>query len=133
MMNATSNGLKNLTVSAVCLALCMVLPLLTGQIPQIGSVLSPMHIPVLLCGLLCGPYYAAAIGLIAPLFRFAIFSAPPFFPVLMPSGVVVCGAAMCLELAAYGITAGVIFKLLPKKPVFIYISLITAMLLGRIV
>ena len=42
-MNRT---LKKLVFAALCLALCMVLPLLTGQIPQIGKALSPMHIPV---------------------------------------------------------------------------------------
>ena len=62
---------RMLVTSAICLALCMVLPFLTGQIPQIGSALSPMHIPVLLCGFLCGPAYAAVVGLIAPLLRFA--------------------------------------------------------------
>ena len=54
--------IRKLTYSALCLALCMVLPFLTGQIPQIGSALSPMHIPVLLAGFLCGPWWAAAVG-----------------------------------------------------------------------
>ena len=56
------NSLMQLIISAVCLALCMVLPFLTGQIPQIGSALSPMHLPVLLCGFLCGPVYAPGCG-----------------------------------------------------------------------
>ena len=49
-MNRTKTAtlLRHLVYAAVCLALCMLLPLLTGQIPQIGSALSPMHIPVLL-------------------------------------------------------------------------------------
>ena len=51
-----------LVTAAICLALCMVLPFLTGQIPEIGSALCPMHIPVLLCGFLCGPAYAAAVA-----------------------------------------------------------------------
>ena len=45
---------KKLAYAALFLALCLVLPMLTGQIPQIGSMLLPMHIPVLLCGLVCG-------------------------------------------------------------------------------
>ena len=54
--------IKKLTYSAICLALCLVLPFLTGQIPQIGSALCPMHLPVLLAGFLCGPWWAAAVG-----------------------------------------------------------------------
>ena len=61
-MSLKRNSLMQLIISAVCLALCMVLPFLTGQIPQIGSALSPMHLPVLLCGFLCGPVYALAVG-----------------------------------------------------------------------
>ena len=54
-----------ITYSAVCLALALVLPFLTGQIPQIGKMLSPMHIPVYLCGFLCGWPWGLAVGFIA--------------------------------------------------------------------
>ena len=117
-------NLKNLCLSAVCLALCMVLPFLTGQIPQIGSALSPMHIPVLMCGLLCGWQYGLAVGFIAPLLRFLLFAMPPIMPT---------GLAMMFELAAYGAFSGMLLKLLPKKLPFLYVSLIGAMLGGRIV
>ena len=126
-MNATnkrSGAIKNLTASGVCLALCMALPFLTGQIPQIGNALSPMHIPVLLCGFICGPYYAVVVGATAPLLRYMLFGMPP----IMPTGI-----AMCFELAAYGIVSGLLYKLLPKKTAFIYVSLIVAMLSGRVV
>lgn len=116
--------IRRLTYSALCLALCMVLPFLTGQIPQIGSAISPMHIPVLLAGFLCGPWWAAAVGAVAPLLRFALFGMPPLFPT---------GAAMCFELAAYGLISGLLYARLPKRPRNIYVSLITAMLAGRIV
>ena len=115
--------IQQLVISAVCLALCMVLPFLTGQIPEIGSMLSPMHIPVLLCGFICGPAWAAVVGALAPLLRFALFSMPPLFPT---------GVAMCVELAAYGAVSGLMYRALPRKPVSIYISLITAMLAGRV-
>lgn len=115
---------KNLVFSAVCLALCMLLPLLTGQLQQLGNALCPMHIPVLICGFIAGPWYAAAVGIIAPLLRFLIFGMPPIFPV---------GIAMCFELAAYGAVSGLLYKLLPKKTVNIYASLISAMLAGRVV
>lgn len=105
------------------LALALVLPFLTGQIPQIGNMLCPMHIPVLLCGFFCGPWYAGIVGLVAPLLRFALFGMPPIFPT---------GVAMCFELAVYGFVSGLLYRHLPKKPVNVYISLGVAMLAGRV-
>lgn len=116
--------IRKLTYAALCLALCMVLPFLTGQIPEIGSMLSPMHIPVLLAGFLCGPWWALLAGAIAPILRFALFGMPPLFPT---------GAAMCFELAAYGLISGLLYAKLPKKNSSIYIALICAMILGRII
>ena len=115
---------KNMVLAAACLALCMVLPSLTGHIPEIGSALSPMHIPVLLAGFLCGPWWAMAVGAVAPLLSFALFGRPPIFPT---------GVAMCFELAAYGLVSGALYARLPKKTANIYVSLVTAMLLGRVV
>lgn len=117
-------NMKKLCLSAVCLSLCMVLPFLTGQIPQIGSALSPMHIPVLMCGLLCGWQYGLAIGFIAPLLRFLLFGMPPIMPT---------GLAMMFELAAYGAISGLLLKLLPRKLPFLYVSLVGAMLGGRVI
>ena len=65
--------LRNLTYAAMSLALCLVLPFFTGQIPQIGAMLCPMHLPVLLAGFLCGPWWAAGVGAVAPLLRFFLF------------------------------------------------------------
>ena len=123
-MNTNTVRIQKLVIAAVCLALCMVLPFLTGQIPEIGSMLSPMHIPVLLCGFICGPAWAAVVGAIAPLLRFALFGMPPLFPM---------GVAMCVELATYGAVSGALYHLLPRKPIHVYVSLIIAMLAGRIV
>ena len=123
-MNHQSIRIQKLAIAALCLALCMVLPFLTGQIPEIGSMLCPMHIPVLLCGFLCGPAWAVVVGATAPLLRFVLFGMPPLFPT---------GVAMCVELATYGAVSGILYQLLPKKPVNIYVSLIVAMLAGRIV
>ena len=114
---------KNLTLSGVCLALCLVLPFLTGQIPEIGSALCPMHIPVLLCGFLCGWQYGLAVGFIAPFLRFFLFQMPPLFPT---------GTAMAFELAVYGCLTGALYRKLPKKIINIYIALISAMFAGRI-
>ena len=125
-MNSKSMSLRirQLVFAALCLGLCMVLPFLTGQIPQIGSVLSPMHIPVLMCGFICGWYYGGIIGFIAPLLRFLLFGMPPLYPV---------GIAMAFELAVYGLTTGLLYKLMPKKIPFIYCNLIISMLFGRVI
>lgn len=45
------NNLKNLTITAMLFALGMVLSFFTGQIPQIGGMLLPMHLPVFLCSI----------------------------------------------------------------------------------
>ena len=124
-MNRTKTAtlLRHLVYAAVCLALCMLVPFLTGQIPQIGSALSPMHIPVLLAGFLCGPWWAMAVGFVAPMLRHVWLGMPPLITAI----------AMSFELAAYGLFSGLLYRLLPKKTVNIYVSLIGAMILGRIV
>ena len=126
MSNASSNSLqvRRMTYSALCLALALVLPFLTGQIPQIGSALCPMHIPVLLCGFLCGWPWGLAVGFIAPLLRSVIFG----MPVMIPGAV-----AMAFELATYGAVAGFLYRKFPKKLPGIYVSLLIAMIVGRIV
>ena len=124
MMSSKHKNLRQLILAAMFLTLALALPFLTGQIPQVGSALCPMHIPVLLCGFFCGPWYALAVGLVAPLLRFALFGMPP----LMPTGI-----AMCFELATYGFVSGLLYKLLPGKKVFTYVTLIAAMLAGRII
>lgn len=123
-MKTQTKGYLKPIYAAMCLALAMVLPLLTGQIQQIGNMLCPMHIPVLLCGMLCGWHWGLLIGFAAPFLRFLIFSMPPLFPI---------GTAMAFELAAYGALAGILYKALPKKAGYTYLSLIGAMLGGRIV
>ena len=121
---SSKNNILRLVLSAMFLALALVFPFMTAQVPEIGSALCPMHFPVLLCGFFCGPWYASAAGFIAPLLRFALFGMPP----LMPKGI-----SMCFELAAYGLISGLMYKLLPKKKGYIYVSLIAAMLAGRVV
>lgn len=117
-------SIRKITYAAICLALALVLPFLTGQIQQIGNALCPMHIPVLLCGFLCGWPYGLVVGFIAPLLRFVLFG----MPVLMPVGV-----SMAFELASYGFFAGILYKKLPRTNLSIYASLIIAMAAGRII
>ncbi len=117
------NHVKKLAYAAVCLALALYLPFLTGQIPEIGSMLSPMHIPVLLCGFICGWQYGIAVGFIAPLLRHALFAMPP-----MPMALI-----FAFEFVAYGGTAGILYRVFPQKIKYVYLSLISAMLCGRVV
>ena len=116
--------LLKMILAALFLALAYVMPFLTGQIPEIGAMLCPLHIPVLLCGFICGWSWGLTVGFIAPLFRSLTLGMPPLFPTAI---------CMALELAAYGLIVGLMHKMLPKKAPFIYCSLITAMIVGRIV
>lgn len=116
---------KNLTLSAMFIALGLVLPFMTGQIPQIGNMLLPMHIPALLCGLICGWQYGALVGLILPLLRFITFGMPPIYPTAI---------AMAFELGTYGLVAGYLYGRSPWQCIVaLYRCLIAAMVAGRIV
>lgn len=116
---------KNLALSAMFLALGLVLPLLTGQVRQIGNMLLPMHIPVFLCGLICGWRYGSAVGFLTPLLRSVTFGMPPMYPVAV---------AMAFELAVYGSAAGSLYHSAKKQSVgILYRSMILAMLTGRAV
>ena len=116
--------LKKLVLAALFLALALVLPFLTGQIPEVGSMLCPMHIPALLCGFFCGWPWGVAVGFIAPVLRSVLFGMPPMFPV---------GICMSFELAAYGAVSGWLYAKLPKKKISIYGALLSAMVIGRLV
>ena len=120
----THKQLLRMVLSAFFLALAYVMPFLTGQIPEVGAKLCPLHIPVLLCGFLCGPAWGAAVGFIAPVLRSLILGMPPLFPTA------VC---MTFELAAYGAVTGFAYRILPKKKVSIYLSLLAAMVVGRLI
>lgn len=115
---------KKLVTAGACLALCLVLPFITGQIQAIGNMLLPMHLPVLFCGFVTGPAYAMAVGFIAPLLRYLLFGMPTILPI---------GLAMSFELAASGAICGLLCQKLPRKTIHLYISLVGAMLGGRIV
>lgn len=115
---------KKMVLSALFLAMGVILPLFTGQIKEIGDTLLPMHFPVLLCGLLCGPWYGLGVGLILPFFRSFLFSMPPIYP---------NAVWMALELATYGFVIGLLYQKSKKTVGSVYGSLVVAMLSGRIV
>ena len=123
-MTNTRNNTRDLILAALCLALAMLLPFLTGQIQTLGNMLCPMHIPVLLCAYICGYRWAAAVGFISPLLIYAIFAMPP----IMPAGV-----SMAFELLTYGLVAGLLYEKLKKNTLNIYVSLIISMISGRVV
>lgn len=114
-----------MVLSAFFLALAYVMPYLTGQIPEVGSMLCPMHIPVILCGFICGPAWGLAVGATAPIMRSLLTGGfPPMFPTAI---------AMAFELAAYGAVCGILHKILPKRKSFVYVSLLSAMIIGRLI
>ncbi len=114
---------KKLSLSGMFLAISFLLPFLTGQIPRIGAMLCPMHLPVLLCGYVCGGYWGMAVGAIAPILRSVALGAPPFLTAM----------AMVFELAVYGLLSGLLYRALPKRKRSIYLSLVIAMLGGRLI
>ena len=116
---------KKLTWSAMFIALGLVLPFLSGQIPQFGNMLLPMHIPVILCGLICGWRYGAIVGFVLPLLRYALFGMPVHFPT---------GIAMSFELAAYGFFSGFLYEKSRWQCIIaLYRSLIVSMIAGRVI
>ncbi len=118
-------NIQNLTLAAMFLAIGMVLPFLTGQIRVIGKMLLPMHIPVFLCGLICGWPWGAAVGFVLPLLRSAVFGMPPMYP---------NAAAMAVELLTYGAVAGFLYARSRWQCVIsLYRCLLAAMLAGRAV
>ena len=120
--------LRKLVLAALFFAIGLVLPFVTGQVPQIGAMLLPMHLPVFLCSLICGWQFGLPVGLLLPIVRSLLFSMPPLFPTAV---------AMSAELAAYGFFAGFFYKLFLnhgwKKLFAVFVSMILAMILGRLV
>lgn len=116
---------RKIITTAACIALCVVLPLALHAIPNAGSLLSPMHIPVLLCGLICGPIFGCACGILGPFLSSIITQMPPM--AYLPS--------MLVELAVYGLISGLLMKIIRTGRYYadLYISLSISMLMGRII
>ncbi|MBR4296241.1 MAG: ECF transporter S component [Clostridia bacterium] len=116
--------LINIILAAMFLSIGMVLPFFTAQIKEIGDTLLPMHIPVMLCGMICGGKYGFATGLALPFLRSLSFTMPPMYP---------NAVWMAIELATYGLVVGLIYSKFSKgRKIWIYISLIISMIAGRI-
>ena len=123
-MKMKKKSIIDLVYCGVFIALGILLPFITFQNQKLGQILCLMHIPVLLCGFLCGWPWGLAVGFIAPLLRSVTFGMPPLFPT---------ATAMAFELAAYGALAGILYAKLPQKPLYTYVALLLAMLGGRVV
>lgn len=125
-MNAKKrDSVKDLTLSAMFLAIGLILPFFIGQIPQIGNMLLPMHLPVFLCALICGWKYGATMAFVLPLFRSVLFGMPAFYPNAI---------AMAFELATYAFVAGFLYEKSRWQCVrALYRCLIIAMISGRVV
>lgn len=122
MKNGT---IKNLTLTAMLLAIGLVLPFLTGQIQQIGNMLLPMHIPVFLCALVCGWKYGLPMAFVLPIFRSFLFGMPNLYPNAI---------SMAFELATYAFVAGFLYeKSRWQCTKALYRCMLTAMVAGRIV
>lgn len=117
--------INNLAVCALCIALCVILPFSFHLIPDFGSIFCPMHLPVFICALVCGPVYGFACGVIGPLLSSLFTGMPPSF--ILPS--------MLLELATYGLLTGLFMNIFKNKKTIIslYLSLILSMVIGRLV
>lgn len=119
--------LYRMVTTAVLLAIGMVLPFLTGQMQAFGKLISPLHIPVFICGLTCGPVWGAALGLVLPILRSVVFGMPR----LMPTAVTMMG-----EMAMYGLITGlmdpILCRVLKRHRLWaMLLSLVIAMLAGR--
>lgn len=117
-------SVKKLTLASVCIALCVVLPIAFHSIPDGGSIFLPMHIPVLICGMLCGWPYGLVCGLMGPLLSSAITGMPP--AAMLPAMMVECGT--------YGMVSGLMLKVVRTGKTYgdLYIALVTAMVAGRV-
>ena len=116
---------KKVTLSGMLFAIGLILPFFIGQIPAVGKMLLPMHIPVLICGLILGWQYGFAVGFLLPLVRSVLFG----MPVLYPNAI-----AMAFEMGTYGLVAGWLYSHAKWQCTkTLYRSLIGAMLSGRVV
>ena len=118
------SNIRKICICAICIALCYVLPLVLHPL-GLGQILSPMHIPVLVCGLCCGPIFGAICGIAGPILSSVLTGMPP--SMMLPS--------MIPELLAYGIFAGILIRAFRTKSTLcnVYLALIPTMLIGRVV
>ena len=117
------SSVKKSTLCALCIALCIVLPVAFHAL-GVGAVFLPMHIPVFLCALTCGWAYGMFCG-----------AAGCALSSLLTGMPTVTGLpAMAAELAIYGLITGLLYRFIRTKNAYadLLISVIAAMILGRV-
>lgn len=123
-----NKSIRNITLSAMFLALAIVFAFISGNIPEVGNTLCPMHIPVMLCGFILGWPYGLLVGFLAPFLKSFLTGVPYLYPTAI---------SMAFELSTYGMICGFLYPLLKKKSKNNLISLITtliiSMLSGRLI
>lgn len=113
-------SIKNMVLAALFLAIGVILPFFFHTFGfGAGAVFLPMHIPVLMCGFVCGAPYGAVVGVLLPSLSILLTGNPPLYPTAI---------AMSLELCAYGTAAGLLYRFFSEIP-----SLLIAQLVGRAV
>lgn len=121
------NKTFKIVFTGISIALCVVLPEITGGNKELNTMLCPMHIPVLVCGFVAGGLSGVVCGITGPLLRSLLFSKPHLFP---------NAVAMSIELAGYGFFSYLFFRMFKKtklKPYFkILLALIPAIIIGRL-
>ena len=118
------SSVKQVTITALCIAMCYVLPV-AFHATGLGSSFSPMHIPVLLCGIVCGSGWGILCGIAGPVLSSVLSGMPGMTQLIY----------FIPELMVYGFVTGLMMKLVhtQKLAADLYASLIAAMLVGRVV
>ncbi len=121
----TNKPIQQLVLTAMFLALGIVLPFFFGQVPQIGSMLLPMHIPVFLCAFICTWRYGVPMAIILPLLRSLLFSRPNFYPEAI---------SIAFEMATYAFVGGHLYSAAKQKNLrALYGCMLISMASGRLV
>ncbi len=115
--------IKKICMSAMCLALAVILPIAFHAIPNSAVIFSPLHIPVLLCGLICGYKFGLLVGLFGPILSMLISGMPTVSN--LPS--------MIVECLIYGSLPYLYLKIVKFKHLYIniYVGLAISILIGR--
>lgn len=124
MKENTKLTIKRMCISAMCLALCIVLPMAFHAIPNGGSLFSPMHLPVMIAGLACGPYFGLLVAVFGPFLSYVTTGMPglSYLP------------GMIIECAFYGMIPYLFLKLVKFKKIYLtlYIALFIGIVIGKI-
>lgn len=115
------NNIQKLVTAALLIALGVLLPIVFHMVGgmAVGTLLLPMHLPVLVAGALLGWQYGLACALITPFISFIATGMPPM--VKLPY--------MIVELICYGVIIAILYKKTNK----LLVSLVSAQIVGRVI